>query len=74
MCIRDRDYATGDAVVLLDSDMQDPLNVIHRMIERYCEGYDVVYGQREARRGETWFKRLTAWLFYRCLLYTSRCV
>jgi glycosyltransferase involved in cell wall biosynthesis len=61
------DYATGDAVVLLDSDMQDPLDVIHQMIERYCEGYDVVYGLRKARRGETWFKRLTAWLFYRLM-------
>ncbi|MGA7908259.1 MAG: glycosyltransferase family 2 protein [Candidatus Sulfotelmatobacter sp.] len=61
------DYATGDAAVLLDADLQDPLNVIHRMLERYCEGYDVVYGQRETRRGETWFKRLTAWLFYRLM-------
>ncbi len=61
------DCATGDAVILLDSDMQDPLNVIHRMIERYCEGYDVIYGQRESRLGETWFKKLTAWLFYRLM-------
>lgn len=61
------DFASGDAVVLLDADLQDPLNVIHRMIERYCEGYDVAYGQREARRGETWFKRFTAWLFYRLM-------
>jgi glycosyltransferase involved in cell wall biosynthesis len=41
------DHATGDAVVLLDADLQDPLVVIHEMIDRYCEGYDVVYGQRE---------------------------
>jgi len=61
------DYATGDAVVLLDADLQDPLDVIPRMIQRYCEGYDVVYGQRGARRGETWFKRFTAWLFYRLM-------
>ena len=61
------DYATGDAVVTLDADLQHPLNVIHRMIERYCEGYDVVYGQRKVRRGETWFKKLTAWLFYRLM-------
>lgn len=59
------DYASGDAVVLLDADLQDPLPVIHQMIERYCEGYDVVYGQRGARPGETQFKLLTAWLFYR---------
>ena len=61
------DYASGDAVVLLDADLQDPLPVIHQMIERYCEGYDVVYGQRETRKGETLFKRLTAWLFYRMM-------
>jgi glycosyltransferase involved in cell wall biosynthesis len=61
------DYASGDAVVLLDADLQDPLGVIHRMIERYCEGYDVVYGQRESRLGESWFKRITAWMFYRVM-------
>jgi polyisoprenyl-phosphate glycosyltransferase len=61
------DYAAGDAVVLLDADLQDPLAVIHEMIERYCEGYDVVYGQRVTRQGETGFKRLSAWLFYRLM-------
>lgn len=61
------DYAAGDAVVLLDADLQDPVAVIHQMIERYCEGYDVVYGQRIARQGESIFKRFTAWLFYRLM-------
>ena len=61
------DYATGDVVVTLDADLQHPLNVIHRMIERYCEGYDVVYGQRKVRPGETWIKKCTAWLFYRLM-------
>src|SRR5271157_5207228 len=61
------DYATGDAVVLLDADLQDPLCVIHPMIERYCEGYDVAYGQRIARQGDTAFKRFTAWVFYRLM-------
>jgi polyisoprenyl-phosphate glycosyltransferase len=61
------DYATGDAIITLDSDLQHPLNVVPRMIERYCEGYDVVYGQRQVRLGETWHKRLTAWLFYRLM-------
>jgi dolichol-phosphate mannosyltransferase len=61
------DYASGDAVVLLDADLQDPMHVIHQMVERYCEGYDVVYGQRRARRGESWSKRFTAWLFYRLM-------
>jgi len=61
------DYATGDAVVLLDADLQDPLAVIHQMIERYCEGYDVVFGQRDSRSGESAFKRFTAWAFYRLM-------
>jgi dolichol-phosphate mannosyltransferase len=57
----------GDAVVLLDADLQDPLNVIPAMLEKYREGYDVVYGRRSARDGETSFKRFTAWLFYRLM-------
>jgi polyisoprenyl-phosphate glycosyltransferase len=59
------DYATGDAIVTLDADLQHPLQAIHSMIERYREGYDVVYGQRQVSPGETWFKRSTSWLFYR---------
>ncbi len=61
------DHAGGDAVVLIDADLQDPLEVVHAMIERYCEGYDVVYGQRQSRAGETAFKRFTAWAFYRVM-------
>ena len=61
------DHATGDAVVLIDADLQDPLSVIHQMIDRYCDGYDVVYGQRESRAGESAYKRFTAWLFYRIM-------
>jgi polyisoprenyl-phosphate glycosyltransferase len=61
------DHASGDAVVLIDADLQDPLEVVHAMIERYCEGYDVVYGQRQSRAGETAFKRFTAWAFYRVM-------
>jgi len=61
------DHATGDAVVILDADLQDPLSVIHQMIDRYCEGYDVVYGQRERREGESFYKRFTAWAFYRIM-------
>ena len=61
------DYASGDAIVLLDADLQDPVSVIHQMISRYCEGYDVVYGQRLARQGDGVFKRLSAWLFYRLM-------
>ncbi len=61
------DYANGDAVVLLDADLQDPPAVIHQMIERYCDGYDVVYGQRNRRPGESIPKRFSAWVFYRLM-------
>jgi dolichol-phosphate mannosyltransferase len=61
------DYASGDAIVLIDADLQDPLEVIHRMVDRYREGYDVVCGQRIARSGEGLFKKFTAWFFYRCM-------
>jgi len=61
------DYARGDAIVVMDADLQDPLSVIHQMIDSYREGYDVVYGQREKRRGEPPLKRFTAWMFYRLM-------
>jgi len=61
------DQAIGEAVVLMDADLQDPVAVILQMVECYCEGYDVVYGQRTRRAGETAFKRLSAWAFYRLM-------
>lgn len=61
------DLARGDAVVLMDADLQDPLETVHEMIAKYLEGYDVVYGQRRARAGETRFKVWSAWAFYRLL-------
>jgi len=61
------DYAGGETIVIIDADLQDPLSVIPQMIERYCEGYDVVYGQRASRAGESAFKRFSAWLFYRIM-------
>jgi dolichol-phosphate mannosyltransferase len=61
------DHAAGDAIVLLDADLQHPLPAIHQMIERYCEGYDVVYGQRVSQEGESFFKRCTARWFYRLM-------
>jgi dolichol-phosphate mannosyltransferase len=61
------DNATGDAVVLIDADLQDPLDVIHEMVAQYRLGYDVVCGQRTMRMGENLFKRATAWFFYRLM-------
>lgn len=61
------DHAQGEAVVLADADLQDPPEVIPEMIAKWREGYDVVYGVRTEREGETWFKRLTAAVFYRLI-------
>ena len=63
------DYAAGDAVVLMDADLQDPLDVIHEMVAQYRNGYDVVCGQRTVRAGENFFKRATAWFFYRMMQF-----
>jgi len=59
------DYARGKAVVVMDADLQDPPEVVVEMLARWREGYDVVYGQRRSREGETWFKLVTAKYFYR---------
>ncbi|MEB2364528.1 MAG: glycosyltransferase family 2 protein [Chloroflexota bacterium] len=61
------DFATGRAVVLIDADLQDPPEVILEMIERWKAGYEVVYAVRSERKGESWFKRATAKLFYRVI-------
>lgn len=61
------DYATGDAVAVIDADLQDPPEVILEMIEKWKEGFDVVYGKRIKRHGETFFKKFTAKIFYRFL-------
>ena len=61
------DYARGDAVVVIDADLQDPPEVIAQMMEKWREGYQVVYGVRTEREGETWFKLATANLFYRLM-------
>jgi dolichol-phosphate mannosyltransferase len=61
------DNADGDVVVVIDADLQDPLEVIPTMVEKYCEGFDVVYGRRADRQGESASKRITAWLFYRAM-------
>lgn len=66
------DHARGDAVVLMDSDLQDPPELIPKLVARWREGYDVVLTQRKARPGESAFKRATAYLFYRFLRLISR--
>jgi polyisoprenyl-phosphate glycosyltransferase len=61
------DYSRGQAVVIIDSDLQDPPEVILDMIAKWKEGYEVVYAQRTEREGETWFKLFTASIFYRLI-------
>jgi glycosyltransferase involved in cell wall biosynthesis len=61
------DIARGDAVVLIDADLQDPPEIIPQMLEKWREGYDVVYGVRTDRRGESAFKLVTSRAFYRIL-------
>lgn len=61
------DYAQGEAIVVIDADLQDPPEVIPLMIEKWKDGYDVIYGRRVEREGETLLKKVTAKLFYRFL-------
>lgn len=61
------DYACGEAVVIIDGDLQDPPEVIPLMVEKWKEGYEVVFGRRAQRKGESWWKIGTAALFYRVL-------
>lgn len=61
------DFAEGDAVILLDADLQDPPELIPQMIEEWEKGYDDVYARRRSRAGETWFKKASAYWYYRIL-------
>jgi polyisoprenyl-phosphate glycosyltransferase len=59
------DRSRGRAVIVMDADLQDPPEVILEMLEKWRDGYDVVYGRRRTRAGESWFKLVTAKIFYR---------
>ncbi len=61
------DFARGEAVVVMDADLQDPPEVVLEMLARWRAGADVVYGRRGAREGETWFKKASAAAFYRLI-------
>lgn len=65
------DMAAGQAVVLMDADLQDPPEVVLEMAKRWREGYDLVYAQRQRRENETWFKKKTSQLFYRVLRHMT---
>lgn len=61
------DYADGDAIVVIDADLQDPPELIPEMVCKWREGYEVVYAKRRSRKGESWFKLVTAKYFYKFL-------
>jgi len=61
------DYATGDCVIIMDADLQDPPELIPEMIALWEEGYDDVYAQRKSRKGETWLKKFTSKMYYKVL-------
>ena len=66
------DAAEGDAIVVIDSDLQDPPEVIQKLVAKWNEGYDVVYAVRSTRAGETWRKRATAKMFYKLLRFLTK--
>jgi polyisoprenyl-phosphate glycosyltransferase len=59
--------ARGEAVIVMDADLQDPPEIVLDLVAKWKQGFEIVYGRRLSRKGETWFKRLTAGLFYRLL-------
>jgi len=66
------DHVTGDATVIIDADLQDPPELIPKMIKLWEEGYDDVYAKRKSREGETWFKKSTSKLYYKTLQSVTR--
>jgi glycosyltransferase involved in cell wall biosynthesis len=66
------DYVTGDAAIVMDADLQDPPELIPELIKYWEEGYDDVYARRRTRKGETFFKKFTANMYYRILQKVTR--
>ena len=65
------DHACGDAVIVIDADLQDPPEIIPELIEKWRQGNHIVYAQRRHREGETFFKRFFSWFFYRTIRFLS---
>ncbi len=65
------DYARGQAIVIIDADLQDPPEMILELARKWKEGYEVVYAVRAEREGETWFKKLTSSIFYRLIYHIT---
>ncbi len=66
------DYSTGDAVIFIDADLQDPPELIPELIRYWEEGYDDVYARRKSRQGETFFKKFTSKMYYKILQKMSK--
>lgn len=66
------DYVTGDCVIIMDADMQDPPELIEQMIQKWEEGYDDVYARRTSRGAESWLRKRLSLLFYKILQRSSR--
>ena len=66
------DYATGDCVVFMDADLQDPPELIPELVKYWEEGYDDVYAKRKSRKGETWLKKFTSKMYYKVLQHLTR--
>ena len=66
------DHATGDVVIVIDADLQDPPELIPKLFEKWQAGYDIVYACRSERSGESWVKKVTASVFYRLIQHVGR--
>ncbi len=66
------DHANGDAIVVIDADLQDPPELIPVLLQEWQAGYDVVYARRASRKGDTFLKKITAYIFYRVMQSSSR--
>lgn len=66
------DYATGDCVIFMDADLQDPPELIPELVKYWEQGYDDVYAKRRSRKGETWLKKFTSKMYYKILQKTTR--
>lgn len=66
------DYATGDCVIFMDADLQDPPELIPELVKYWEEGYDDVYAKRRSRKGETWLKKFTSKMYYKILQKLTR--